>query len=212
MSETEGPRPDNPEPSGPISHEIRHAQVSARVPERVGRGAFSTGAIVLQGPNEFVLDFLVTMARPHQVAARVVLPPLVLGQMIAALRENFNMYQQKFGTPPPLPTAPPGTPQPGVEEIYEQLKLPDDMLSGMYANAVMIGHTPSEFWFDFITNFFPRSAVSTRVFLSSPQIPRLLQTLTQSFQKFQQQQQRPPGGQPPAAGPPEPRPDEPPPS
>jgi hypothetical protein len=127
--------------------------------------------------------------------------------MIAALRENFNMYQQKFGTPPPLPTAPPGTPQPSVEESYEQLKLPDDMLSGMYANAVMIGHTPSEFWFDFITNFFPRSAVSTRVFLSSPQIPRLLQTLTQSFQKFQQ---RPHGGQSPPAATPEPPPEQPP--
>jgi hypothetical protein len=206
MSDPDGSRPENPESSGPVSHEIRHAQVSARVPERVGRGAFSTGAIVLQGPNEFVIDFLVTMARPHQVAARVVLPPLVLGQMIAALRENFNMYQQKFGTPPPLPTAPPGTPQPSVEEIYEQLKLPDDMLSGMYANAVMIGHTPSEFWFDFITNFFPRSAVSTRVFLTSPQIPRLWQTLTQSFQKFQQRPAAPPPSppaEPPSDQPPE---------
>jgi hypothetical protein len=206
MSDPDGSRPENPESSGPVSHEIRHAQVSARVPERVGRGAFSTGAIVLQGPNEFVIDFLVTMARPHQVAARVVLPPLVLGQMIAALRENFNMYQQKFGTPPPLPTAPPGTPQPSVEEIYEQLKLPDDMLSGMYANAVMIGHTPSEFWFDFITNFFPRSAVSTRVFLSSPQIPRLLQTQTQSFQTFQQRPAAPPPSppaEPPSDQPPE---------
>jgi hypothetical protein len=207
MNGPEGPHPpENPgsdSTQGPI--EIRHAQVSARVPERVGRGAFTTGAIVLQGPNEFVIDFLVTMARPHQVAARVVLPPMVLGQMIAALRENYNMYQQKFGTPPPLPTAPPGTQQPSVEEIYDQLKLPDDMLSGTYANAVMIGHTPSEYWFDFITNFFPRSSVSCRVFLSAPQIPRLLQTLTQSFQKFQQQQQRPPADQNPPPAAPEPQ-------
>jgi len=197
MSE-EGKSPENPElPPGAVSHEIRHQQVSARVPEKVGRGVFSTGAIVLQGPNEFVIDFLLTMARPHQIAARVVLPPMVLGQMIAALRENFNMYQQKFGAPPGLPSAPPGSPQPSVEEIYEQLKLPDEMLSGTYANAVMIGHSAAEYWFDFITNFFPRSAVSCRVFLSAPQIPRLLQTLSQSFQKFQQQmQQRPPQNPP----------------
>lgn len=200
MSDGEGKVPEEPgrdPPPGAVSHEIRHSQVSARVPEKVGRGSFSTGAIVLQGPNEFVLDFLVTMGRPHQVAARVVLPPQVLGQMIAALRENYNMYTQKFGQPPALPTAPPGTPQPSVEEIYEQLKLPDEMLSGTYANAVMIGHTAAEYWFDFITNFFPRSAVASRVYLSAPQVPRLLQTLQQSFQKFQQQQQRPPGGQPP---------------
>lgn len=201
MSGDEGKVPSEEPGSGAVSHEIRHQQVSARVPEKVGRGSFSTGAIVLQGPNEFVLDFLVTMGRPHQVAARVVIPPHVLGQMIAALRENYNMYQQKFGTPPALPTAPPGTPQPSVEEIYEQLKLPDEMLSGTYANAVMIGHSAAEYWFDFITNFFPRSAVSCRVFLSAPQIPRLLQTLTQSFQKFQQQQQRPPGGPPPQSPP-----------
>jgi hypothetical protein len=179
-------------PPGTISHEVRHAQVSARIPEKVSRGAFSTGVIVLQGPNEFVLDFLMTLGRPHQVAARVVLPPTVLGQMIGALRENFNIYQQKFGPPPGLPVAPPGGPQPTVEEIYEQLKLPDEALSGSYANAVMIGHTAAEFWFDFITNFFPRSAVSCRVFLSAPQIPRLLQTLTQSYQKHQQRLQSPP--------------------
>jgi hypothetical protein len=44
--------------------------------------------------------------------------------------------------------------------------LPDEELSGSYANGVMIGHTPSEFKFDFLTNLFPTSAVSARVFLS----------------------------------------------
>ena len=68
------------------------------------------------------------------------------------------------------------------------------MLSGVYANAVMIGHTPSEFWFDFITNFYPRSAVASRVYLSAQQVPALLQTLTTSYQAHQRKQS---GGQQP---------------
>ena len=45
-----------------------------------------------------------------------------------------------------------------------------------YANAVMIGHGPHEFSFDFITNFYPHSAVSARVFLSAGQVPRLYES------------------------------------
>ena len=59
------------------------------------------------------------------------------------------------------------------------------MLSGAYANAVMIGHTQWEFWFDFITTFYPRSAVSSRVFMAAPQVPRLLETLASAYQKFE---------------------------
>jgi hypothetical protein len=59
-------------------------------------------------------------------------------------------------------------------------------MSGCYANAVMVGHSASEFSFDFITTFFPRSAVSCRVYLTVPQVPRLLETLTRSFEQFQQ--------------------------
>ena len=49
-----------PQPTGDpgsFTQEFQHTQVSARVPERVGRGVFCTGALVLQGPNEFVIDF-----------------------------------------------------------------------------------------------------------------------------------------------------------
>ena len=91
---------------------------------------------------------------------------------------------------------------PPVEEIYSQLKLPDELLSGAYANAVMIAHTPAEFCFDFITNFYPRSSVSCRVYLSAPQVPALLNTLSRSYQQYQQklaQQSRPPEQRPPAS-------------
>ena len=60
------------------------------------------------------------------------------------------------------------------------------MLSGVYANGVMIVHTASEFKLDFLTNLFPHSAVSARVFLSAPQVPRLIQSLGGTYQQFQQ--------------------------
>jgi hypothetical protein len=220
--------PGPPDEEGPYCEEIQHSQVSALVPERVARGVFSTGAVVVQGAHEFILDFLLRMSQPQQVAARVVLPPGVVAQFIAALTDNLNNYQSKFGQPvvPTGPNGPSNTPnttnapnqaspagQPpapphspvSAQDLYEQLKLQDDVLSGNYANAVMIGHTPCEFCFDFITTFFPRSAVSCRVFMAAPGIPRLLDSLKHSFEKFQQkaQQQQQRRNPPPAPAPPE---------
>jgi hypothetical protein len=186
-------QPQNPpgEP-GAYTQEVRHSQVSARVPEKVGRGVFSTGALVLQGPHEFVIDFLLRLAQPHQISARVVLPPSIMASFIAALRENLNNYQARYGPPPALPAPPPNVTPPPIDEIYGQLKLADEMLSGVYANAVMIGHSPSEFSMDFITSFYPRSAVSARVYLAAPQVPALLSTLTRAYQQYQQKFQAPP--------------------
>lgn len=179
-------RPHPPGDPGAYTQEFKYSQVSARVPEKVNRGVFSTGALVLQGPHEFFIDFVQRVAQPQQIVARVVIPPSLMPSFIAALRENLNNYQNQFGPPPALPVPPqPATP-PTIEEIYDSLKLPDDLLSGIYTNAVMIVHTPAEFCFDFITNFYPRSSVSCRVFLSAPQIPGLLNSLNSSFQTYQQ--------------------------
>jgi Protein of unknown function (DUF3467) len=205
--------PGSPDDEGPYCEEIQHSQVSAVVPERVARGVFSTGAVVVQGVHEFILDFLLRMSQPQQVAARVVLPPGVVAQFIAALTDNLNNYQSKYGAPvvPSVPAAP-GQPQTttaaaaapvSAQDLYEQLKLQDDVLSGNYANAVMIGHTPCEFCFDFITTFFPRSAVSCRVFMAAPGVPRLLDSLKHSFEKYQQKAQQQRKTPPPAPAPPD---------
>ncbi len=70
------------------------------------------------------------------------------------------------------------------QEVYDDLKLRDEILSGSYANAVMIGHGPFEFSFDFITNFYPQSAVSCRVYLASGHIHRLLESLRASWEQL----------------------------
>ena len=174
---------------GTFSQEVRHAPVSARVPEKVARGVLSTGVLVLDSPNEFVLDFMQGLTRPFQVAARVVLSPMVMEQFVHALRDNITKYEQRFGPPPTLPK-PQTDRRPTLQEIYEDFKLPEELMSGTYSNAVMVGHSPSEFFFDFITNFFPTSAVSCRVFMSAAQIPRTVEAMATALQRYQSRAQQ----------------------
>jgi hypothetical protein len=178
-----------------FSQDFQVANIGARVPEKVARGVFSTGALILQGASEFVLDFVLRMNKPHQVVARVVMPMNLVPQFIEGLRANLEQYRQTFGAPPALPVAPPPATQPSIEEIYQDLKMPDEVMAGAYANSVMVVHTAAEFCFEFIANFYPKAAVASRVFLSAPQVPVLLKTLQQSWQNYQiklQQQQQPP--------------------
>ncbi len=215
--ESNDDNPDQPPQNREVvSQEVQNTHIGALVPESIAAGVFTTGAVVLNGPHEFILDFLLRMSKPQQVAARVVLPPAVVPRFIAALRDNLNNYTQRFGSPvmpgtPAHPMCPTATAeayqeqlqqpqqQGSAQELYEQLKIKDTELGGAYANAVMIGHTATEFLFDFITTFFPRSVVSARVYMSAPNVPRLLESLVHSFEQFQrkiaaaqQQQQEPP--------------------
>ncbi|MFM9965059.1 MAG: DUF3467 domain-containing protein [Planctomycetaceae bacterium] len=202
-SESNDDNPDQPPQNRDVvSQEVQNTHIGALVPESVAAGVFTTGAVVLNGPHEFILDFLLRMSKPQQVAARVVLPPAVVPRFIAALRDNLNNYTQRFGNPvmpgtPAHPMCPPATAeayqqqlqqpqqQGSAQDLYEQLKIKDTELGGAYANAVMIGHTATEFLFDFITTFFPRSVVSARVYMAAPNVPRLLESLTHSFDQFQ---------------------------
>lgn len=175
--------PEFPETGGPLpSNEPR--PVSARVPERVSRGVFTSAQVVLQGPREVIIDFLQGLTRPHQVVARVVMPPEAAHDFIRALQLNIERYTASFGAPPTLPPQQ-NRPKPTLQDIYDHYKVPDEMLSGCYANSVLIGHSPSEFFFDFITGFFPTPAVSARVFIPASQAPRFLEMLGNAMRNRQ---------------------------
>jgi hypothetical protein len=154
--------------------------------------------IVIDGPHEFVLDFVMGLVQPRQVVARVVLNPVVVEQFIHAIRDNVGKFESRFGKIPELPRPPLPPKPPTIQEVYDDLKLSDEAHVGAYANAVMMSHGASEFTFDFITRFFPTAAVSARVFLAAPQVPKLLESLTSSLNRFKarmdqlrQQQQHP---------------------
>ena len=222
MNESNGPKPpedSGPENSGPgprpegtpgqYNQRIEHAPVTARVPERVSRGVFSTGVIIIDGPYEFVLDFVMGLVQPRQVVARVILSPIVVEQFIHAIRENVSKFEARFGKIAELPRPTPPPRPPTIQEIYDDLKMTDDTLAGSYANAVLMAHGASEFTFDFITRFFPTAAVAARVFLAAPQVPRMLESLVVSLNRYKQrmeaarnQQQQQPPQEPPMSHPP----------
>ena len=87
------------------------------------------------------------------------MPHAVMPQFINALRDNLKKFEVRFGPPAELPK-PPTDKRPSIQEVYDEMKLPDEIISGAYANGVMVGHSASEFSFDFIASFFPKSAVS----------------------------------------------------
>jgi hypothetical protein len=199
--------PPEPEDEGrPFFGQVRHQQLSARVPDTVVTGVFSNGVMILTGPFEVALDFVLRLGEQQRITARVVLPHLVYRQFVAALQENLRNYEKHFGKLPVIPkpltdgsegeirdtsdeTVQPhpenqpaaSSPPPQIEDIYHELKLPDNMLSGRYANAVLIRHSATEFCFDFITNIYPRSAVSCRVFLAAPHVGPFLASLSHSL-------------------------------
>ena len=182
----------------PIVQSYSHQPVAARVPEKVARGVYSTGQLVLDSPKEFIIDFLQGLTRPHQVVARVVITPQTMQEFINALQQNLDNYTKTFGAPPPLPP-PPTQNRPSIEEIYQNFKLPEDLQSGGYANSVLIGHGVTEFFFDFISGFYPNSAVSSRIFMAAPQIPRFVTMLNTAMQSYQQRYvNKKPPEQPPA--------------
>ncbi len=166
---------------------VQASNLTARVPESAGAGVFATGAVVLNSPTEVMIDFVQGVATPRRIAVRVVLPPSVAQQFIDALGMNIARYAETFGAEPREPSpvvVPPDAsssqPQP-VTDIYDQLKVPDEALGGVYANTVSISHTGSEFHFDFINRCFPRSVVTSRVYMAATRVPGLLGSLKRSL-------------------------------
>lgn len=218
---------ENLNPSEGGEGESTSPKFRARVPESVARGVFATGALVIGGPHEYVIDFVVRLTRPYQVVARVVMPPAVMGQLVQTLADNIEKFRDRFGDPPPPPEQPPSqvistagsvNPPPqnivagggeaasgqgrsggdsnaagmSVRDIYDELKVSDDILTGSYANAVMIGHGPSEFCLDFITSFMPTAAVTERVYLAAPQVIRLLDSIRETYRNHERKAGRRP--------------------
>jgi len=176
------PNPSNPFSQGPLPSPEDKQHFSARVPERVARGIYTTGQIIQDSPKEFVIDFMLGHMRPFQIGARVVITPQTMHEFISALQQNVDAYERQYGPVPPPP--PPPENRPSIQEIYDNYKLADDQHSGVYANTVLMGHSQTEFFFDFITGFYPHPAVAARIILPALQGPRFLTTLKGALQQY----------------------------
>ena len=68
-----------------------------------------------------------------------------------------------------------------------QVKISDDVLKGVYANMVQVGHTPEEFVLDFMNVFPPSGIVSARVILSPGHMKRVISTMEENLNKYEAQ-------------------------
>lgn len=179
--------------------QVSASDLTARVPERVGLGVFATGVIVLHSSTEVTIDFVQAVANPRRLVARVVMPPVIALQFLEALEINLGRYLEAFGTEPrvPTPNGASALPErssearapasgssaaaPPIADAYDQIRVPDEVLGGSYANTVSIMHTGSEFTFDFIHRGFPRSVVTSRVCMAAPRAPELRDSLRRSL-------------------------------
>jgi hypothetical protein len=68
-----------------------------------------------------------------------------------------------------------------------QVKMSDEVLKGVYANMVQVGHSPEEFILDFMNLFPPTGIVSARVILSPAHAKRMVAALEDNLKKYEEQ-------------------------
>ena len=65
------------------------------------------------------------------------------------------------------------------------VKMPDDVLSGVYANQMMVSHTREEFLIDFINLFPPQGVVNARVIVSPGHLKRMIRALSENLSRYE---------------------------
>jgi len=124
------------------------------------------------------------------------MPYSILPSVVSALQQNLDNYRARFNAAPAAPPPPPpGYVPPRIEEIYDALKITEEVLAAPHANTLMITHSQTDFCFDFILDLFPRPTVVSRVYVSAAQVPPLLDTLKRTLQRLTQP---PPPQEPPS--------------
>jgi len=68
-----------------------------------------------------------------------------------------------------------------------QIKMTDEVLPGVYANMVQVGHTPEEFILDFMNLFPPTGIVTSRVIVSPGHMKRIAAALQDNIKKYEEQ-------------------------
>jgi hypothetical protein len=75
---------------------------------------------------------------------------------------------------------------PGQEQQI-QVKVTDEVLKGVYANMVQIGHTREEFIMDFMNLFPPQGIINSRVIVSPSHMKRIIAALEENVKRYQEQ-------------------------
>ena len=78
-------------------------------------------------------------------------------------------------------------PTPENPEKKRQLpvKMPDDVLPGVYSNQMMVSHTREEFLMDFMNLFPPQGVVNARVIVSPGHLKRMIGALKDNLERYE---------------------------
>jgi hypothetical protein len=83
-----------------------------------------------------------------------------------------------------LPDDPPGQGGQGGPRV--EVKLPENLAGGVYANNMVVSHTREEFVLDFLSVFHPRAGVVTaRVVVSPGHLKRIVGALTENLKRYE---------------------------
>ena len=73
-----------------------------RLDESVAQGTYANLVMVQHGESEFVLDFMFLQPgrKEARVGSRVIMGPRQAKRLMAALGDNVNRYEKRYGTIP----------------------------------------------------------------------------------------------------------------
>jgi len=65
------------------------------------------------------------------------------------------------------------------------IKIPDQVLGGVYANQMMVTHTREEFVLDLINLLPPHGVVNARVIVSPGHLKRMIRALQENLERYE---------------------------
>jgi len=66
-----------------------------------------------------------------------------------------------------------------------KVQMPPEMQHGVYANQLLVAHSPEEFILDFILVTPPAGVVNSRVIVSPAQAKRMISALQENIQRYE---------------------------
>lgn len=66
-----------------------------------------------------------------------------------------------------------------------QIKMPEAVLGGVYANQMLVSHTREEFVMDFVNLFPPEGVVNARVIVSPGHLKRMIRALSDNLKRYE---------------------------
>lgn len=74
----------------------------------------------------------------------------------------------------------------GRDRTQVEIKLPEELAAGVYANNMVVSHTREEFVIDFLSVFHPRGGiVSARVVVSPGHLKRIVRALSENLRRYE---------------------------